>query len=515
MAISDNYVPLKQIGNGVTTQFSALWQILSAAYIRVYLEDVLTGVQTLVTQGGGPTQYTVTFNSSGFVVTFNTAPTSAYYVVIGRQVALDQGVPYRTSSGFQGFVTEGSFDKLTAMVQDQSDQIDRALKFPLGSTANGALPVPLMGYALVWGDNLGTLVNGPSVGDIAGAAAAAATAVAAAATAQATVPIAASAAGWAYMFSTGVAATDPGAGFLKFNNAALASATALYISETTSAVQAIQAEIASWAASGSTVKSKLRLIKQSNPTIYVEYGVTAVTDNGAWDTVAVTYIGGNGVIANGDALVVQPFRTGDIGNTGAAGPTGADANRNVLLNGAFAINQRRANGTALTGAGTYAYTADRWCLFSSTAATSVINSGSTLAGLPNFIRLQRTNGQSDTTNRFLLQPLTTANSLKLAGRQVVLSFYARTGANWSGVLSSTVATGTGTDQAPSGVGAGSWSGFAQPASGTQATTQGQGWTRYFITGTIAANATQVALQSTEHAWVRRALPTMLISPGCS
>src|SRR5690242_15130947 len=112
MAISDNYVPVKELGNGVTTQFSGSWAVLVASYIRVYLEDVTTGVQTLQTL---TTDYGLVFDDSGFTVTFNVAPTSANYVVIGRSVEIDQTDPYKTSKGFQGAVIENSFDKLTAI----------------------------------------------------------------------------------------------------------------------------------------------------------------------------------------------------------------------------------------------------------------------------------------------------------------------------------------------------------------------------------------------------------------
>lgn len=186
MSISDNYVPLRQIGNGVTVAFSAGWSMIASAYARVYLEDAITGVQTPVTEGPGASQYTIALTASGFTVTFNTAPTSAYYVVIGREVALDQTDPYRTSVGFDGKVLEASLDKLTAMIQDVNDTTSRALKFPLGSTKVGVLPAtPIDGATIVWSGVLGTMVNGPTVGEISNAASAAATAVAAAATATA------------------------------------------------------------------------------------------------------------------------------------------------------------------------------------------------------------------------------------------------------------------------------------------------------------------------------------------
>ena len=140
--ISDNYAPIHQIGNGVTTQFSASWSMLSAAFAQVFLEDVTTGVQTPVTQGTAANQYQITINASGFIVTFNTAPTSAYYAVIGRSVPATQSTPYSTSTGFQGKVEENSFDKLTALVQDGRDAVDRAIKAPLGDN-NTVLDLPV------------------------------------------------------------------------------------------------------------------------------------------------------------------------------------------------------------------------------------------------------------------------------------------------------------------------------------------------------------------------------------
>lgn len=141
MSISDNYVPLRQIGNGVTTQFSASWNMIAAAYALVYLEDAVTGVQTAVTQGPGAGQYQfVSLTGSGWTIQFGTAPTAANYVVVGRNVAQDQTDPYRTSKGFQGDVLEASLDKLTAMIQDQGDAVARALQFPLGDTGTGLLP---------------------------------------------------------------------------------------------------------------------------------------------------------------------------------------------------------------------------------------------------------------------------------------------------------------------------------------------------------------------------------------
>lgn len=181
MAISDNYVPVKELGNGTTTEFGDNWAVLSASFLRVFLENVSTGAQVLQTEGA---DYTLVFSSSGFTVTFIVAPPSTEFVVISRDVAEDQIVPYRTSKGFQGSVQEDSFDKLTAIDQDQSDEISRSLKFPLGSSLVGSLPTPVDDTSIVWDGVTGAQKNGPTVTDIsnasANAAAAAASATAAA-----------------------------------------------------------------------------------------------------------------------------------------------------------------------------------------------------------------------------------------------------------------------------------------------------------------------------------------------
>ena len=145
MAISDNYVPVKELGNGVTVDFGANWSVLSASFLRVFLEDVVTGVQVLQAEGA---DYTLVFSDSGFTVTFLVAPTSADYAVVAREVAQDQTDPYTTSKGFQGPVLESSLDKLTAITQDMQDDLDRAPKTQVGDA-------PLVFPAFSAGLNLG------------------------------------------------------------------------------------------------------------------------------------------------------------------------------------------------------------------------------------------------------------------------------------------------------------------------------------------------------------------------
>lgn len=140
MTVANNYAPLRQLGNGSTTVFSGSWSMIAAAYAVVQLESVTTGVRTPVTQGPGSNQYQITITSSGFTVTFGTAPSSSYYVDISRKTGLDQTNSYTTSSGFQGQVEENSFDKLTAAVQDAAYAASQAITIPTGESYTTVLP---------------------------------------------------------------------------------------------------------------------------------------------------------------------------------------------------------------------------------------------------------------------------------------------------------------------------------------------------------------------------------------
>ena len=167
MTISDNYTPDKSIGDGSTTDFSGSWSVLSASYFRLYLETIATGAQDLQELD---VDYTLSFDDDGYVATMVVPPTSSYNVIRARDVAQEQNVPYKTSKGFQGIVQEGSFDKLTAMDQDQQDQINRSLTFPIGSTAVGSIPEPVDDKPIGWDGVSGSVKNGSmTLTDIQGA----------------------------------------------------------------------------------------------------------------------------------------------------------------------------------------------------------------------------------------------------------------------------------------------------------------------------------------------------------
>lgn len=298
MSIPDNYVPVKQIGNGVTTQFSGSWAVLVSSYIRVYLEDIITGVQVAQVLG---VDFSLTFNDSGFTVTFLiVAPPNTKYVVIGRNVAQDQTNPYKTSKGYQGKVLEDSLDKLTAMTQDLSDAVQRTPQFPLGSNVTGVqFPLPDAGKALIWDPTATTFVNSDDDvnGILSGAITARDTAVAAASAAST---------------SAGNAATSEA-------NAA-ASAATLYGTSNSSVLIGAGTKVFT-TQSGKNFNGQAVFVSSSaNPLNYV-HGIASYSGTTLTVTVAAGDFGGTGTFASWNIAVSGT--QGTQGIQGVPGPTGS------------------------------------------------------------------------------------------------------------------------------------------------------------------------------------------------
>ena len=112
-----------------------------------------------------------------------------------------------------------------------------------------------------------------------------------------------------------------------------------------------------------------------------------------------------------------------------------------------------------------------------------------LDGFQYAVRLQRTAADTSVTEMYIGQSFESANSIPFAGKAVVVSFWARAGANYSptsNALAVRLYTGTGTDQG--GLGSG-FTGTASPVSATATLTTS--WQRFQYTATLASTATQI------------------------
>jgi hypothetical protein len=175
-----------------------------------------------------------------------------------------------------------------------------------------------------------------------------------------------------------------------------------------------------------------------------------------------------------------------LGNTPAAS--------NPVLNSAFDIWQR---GTSIASGAGAPYTADRWQIFRSGAASGATVSRQTTSDTTNlpFIqysaRVQRDSGNTSTAALHLTNNFETVNSIPYAGKTVTLSFYARKGANYSSasnLLNANIRTGTGTDQ----TWVGGYTGLATPLSADVTLTDT--WQRFSASATLSASLTELAVQ---------------------
>lgn len=174
-------------------------------------------------------------------------------------------------------------------------------------------------------------------------------------------------------------------------------------------------------------------------------------------------------------------------NSGGAVPP-VSAGKNLVINGGMDIWQR---GTSFSsGGGLSVYAADRWHFY-----RGLNDSGATLSrqtsGLTGFqyaTRLQRNSGNTSIQSIGLRHTLESADSYRLAGKTVTLSYYLRKGADYSGgFFRASIASGTGTDQPVY-----AFTNFAYAAD--VSVTPTTSWVRYSITGTIPSNATEVGLE---------------------
>ena len=161
------------------------------------------------------------------------------------------------------------------------------------------------------------------------------------------------------------------------------------------------------------------------------------------------------------------------------------AGKNFIINGGMDIWQR---GTSFALTNTVPYTADRWCV--QPGANSVWTASQVASGLTGFKyaqRFQRTSGSTSTANLNIGSTIETLNSLPLAGQTVILSFWARAGANLINTPGSIISYGTGTDQ---NLVTTAFTAVSSSYSNTYTTS----WQRFSQTVAIPSNATQVGVQ---------------------
>ena len=164
---------------------------------------------------------------------------------------------------------------------------------------------------------------------------------------------------------------------------------------------------------------------------------------------------------------------------------------NYIINGGMDIWQRGTSGTV---GGSVGFAADRW--------QSVTYAGGTMywfrqdatgnpGGTRYCARIQRASGATNAATTNLAYSFETVDVLKMAGKSVTLSYYARAGANYSpaGAAFNHAATwGTGTDQSVFTGGITGGSDIFRTS-----VTLTTSWQRFTVTFTVPSNATSLGL----------------------
>lgn len=174
--------------------------------------------------------------------------------------------------------------------------------------------------------------------------------------------------------------------------------------------------------------------------------------------------------------------------------------RNLLDGGDFTVNpfQRGTSQAAdITNSATYG--PDRWFFFG--GASSALDWSSvadtTVPGFATSLKFQRKSGNADTTALNMAQILETADTVRTQGQFLCFSFYAASGANYSGgALTVKIVTGTGTNEGASSLVSGSWTSQANLLSATQAITSTMTRYQFVTTAAVGATITEAAVQIT-------------------
>jgi len=145
MTITSNILRRDYTANGVNTSYAFDFPIFyeSNATPKFSLEVIVADTTGAETTKIETTDYTITYNTTDYVngvinqgnVVFNTAPANNFKISLLRKVNFTQNNDITTSGSdaLPGTALEGSLDKLTLMLLEQKESLNRVFKLPKSS----------------------------------------------------------------------------------------------------------------------------------------------------------------------------------------------------------------------------------------------------------------------------------------------------------------------------------------------------------------------------------------------
>lgn len=133
MTVSSTNTKNSYSGDDSTVVFAYTFKVFDDDDIQVILRNDTTGAETVQTK---TTHYSVSGvgNTSGGNITFVTAPATGQTVVLLRAIPLTQATDYTPNDPFPAATHEDALDRLTFIVQDQQEELDRAIKISKTNT---------------------------------------------------------------------------------------------------------------------------------------------------------------------------------------------------------------------------------------------------------------------------------------------------------------------------------------------------------------------------------------------
>ena len=296
MTITSQVTKVSANGNDVATVFSfSPFVVYEETDIQVVTKVIATGVETPITLGTGPTNFSVQVSSypgTGSITypaSGGTPLPTGSAITIYRVLPLEQTLNLENQGGYFPDLQEVAFDKLTVMDQQQQDSIDRSLKFPVSADIAlvPELPaVPEADKTLAWDGVTGKMKNIDS---------GAASVIAAAASAAA-------------------AASSASGASTSATNAANAAAAILGTSTTSLSVTVASKALTTQASKQFAVGQWVSISRIAAPSTYMYGQVTAYTFATGALTVDVTVVSGSGTFTDWNISL-----SGERGAQGSSG----------------------------------------------------------------------------------------------------------------------------------------------------------------------------------------------------
>lgn len=145
MAVTSDYIPVREAGNGSKQAFDFPFKIFNATDLVVSKLVRATDAETAMTLN---VDYTVTINTDtdGGTVTYMVAPTALEDSFIRREVPITQEADIPSNNIFREKQIEDALDKQILIDQQLQEQLDRALLFVTTALAGAAFPALAPGF---------------------------------------------------------------------------------------------------------------------------------------------------------------------------------------------------------------------------------------------------------------------------------------------------------------------------------------------------------------------------------